>query len=117
MTMTRTMVSSSLFTWNLEIGDVCLPGNDKETGVPSFRVYNWVLTTWSNTGMTNSFEDWHQKYMVQGSDIIIDDPAISRVLHSSGLLPEQLGLHNLAMSQRPLSLNGEEEVVYLVVRK
>jgi hypothetical protein len=104
---------------HLEISDVRLPGYDDETGAPSFRVDNWVLTTWSNTRMTDSYEDWHQDYMLQGSDIIIDDPAISHVLDSSGLLPEQLALHNLPMSQPALcSLNNdEEEVVYLVARK
>ena len=39
------------------------------------------------------------------------------MLDSSGLLPEQLALHNLPMSQPSLSLNGEDEVVYLVARK
>uniref|UniRef100_A0A0D9XSQ9 DUF1618 domain-containing protein n=1 Tax=Leersia perrieri TaxID=77586 RepID=A0A0D9XSQ9_9ORYZ len=68
--------------------------------------------------MTDSYDDWHQDYLLQGSDIIVDDPAISHVLDSSGLLlDQQLALHNVQISQPALSLNGGEEIVYFVARK
>ncbi|KAL5213700.1 hypothetical protein ABZP36_002852 [Zizania latifolia] len=106
---------------HLEVSDVRRPGNDSETGVPSFRVDNWALTTWSNTRMTNSYEDWHQDYVLKASDITIDNPAVSQLLQSGLLMhhsppDEQLALHNLSMSQPAPCMNGED-VIYLVARK
>lgn len=34
---------------HLEIRDVRLHVKDEETGAPSFRTDNWVVTTWTNT--------------------------------------------------------------------
>ncbi|KAL6655765.1 hypothetical protein ACP70R_006591 [Stipagrostis hirtigluma subsp. patula] len=109
---------------HLEISDVRLPGNDPETGAPSFRSDNWVLTTWSNAKMTDSFEDWDKDYTVQASDIPIDSTRISQALDNgplhrsqdNGLVAEQLALHNLSMSQPAPCVNGKD-VVYLVARK
>uniref|UniRef100_A0A0D9W0H8 DUF1618 domain-containing protein n=1 Tax=Leersia perrieri TaxID=77586 RepID=A0A0D9W0H8_9ORYZ len=99
---------------HLEINEVNLHRHDEETGAPSFRVDNWVLTTWTNARMSDSYEDWHQDHLLKGSDVIIDDPAVSHVLDSSGLLQrqpdqQQLALQNLYVSQPALSLNAEEE--------
>uniref|UniRef100_A0A0E0LJZ2 DUF1618 domain-containing protein n=1 Tax=Oryza punctata TaxID=4537 RepID=A0A0E0LJZ2_ORYPU len=112
---------------HLEMSDVRLPHFDDETMAFSFRVHNWALTTWSNTRMTDSYEDWHQEYMIEASDMRIDDPAISQMLETSGLLMhtqpqddgaagEQLAFHNLPVSQPSLCINGED-VVYLLARK
>ncbi|XP_062196908.1 uncharacterized protein LOC133899890 [Phragmites australis] len=109
---------------HLEISDVRLPGYDDETGAPSFRTDDWAVTTWTNTKMTDSFEDWHQDYMVQASDITIDNPAISEVLESgllrkprgNGAAAEELALQNLSMYQPAPCVNGKD-VVYLVARE
>uniref|UniRef100_A0A0E0KEP9 DUF1618 domain-containing protein n=1 Tax=Oryza punctata TaxID=4537 RepID=A0A0E0KEP9_ORYPU len=81
------------------------------------RVDSWSLTTWTNTRMTDSYEDWHQERMIQASDMTIDNPAISQVLEACGFLTDQLALHNMQVSQPALCVNGEEEIVYLVARK
>ncbi|KAF0927840.1 hypothetical protein E2562_036583 [Oryza meyeriana var. granulata] len=106
---------------HLEISEVRRPGYDNETRAPSFRVDDWVLTTWSNTRMTNSYEDWHQDYVVQASDIRIDNPAISQVLQSGLLVQrtpqdEQLALRNLSMAH-PVPCVSGEDVVHVVARK
>ncbi|KAK3140836.1 hypothetical protein QOZ80_5AG0406500 [Eleusine coracana subsp. coracana] len=52
-------------------------GND-ERGTPAFRVDDWKITTWSNTEMRDSLDDWHEGITVKASEITIDhDPAIS----------------------------------------
>ncbi|GJN10976.1 hypothetical protein PR202_ga29129 [Eleusine coracana subsp. coracana] len=61
---------------HLESVDRRLPGYDKETGNPLFQTDKWVLTTFRNRKMTGSFDDWHEEFKVESSDIKIS-PAIS----------------------------------------
>ncbi|CAD6239318.1 unnamed protein product [Miscanthus lutarioriparius] len=102
---------------HLEVTATRLPYKDPETGSLSFKVDSWALTTWSNTRMTNSYEDWHQDCTVHASDITIDNPAVSKVLESGLLAGEHLALQNLVMSQPAQCMNGKEDVVCLVARK
>ncbi|KAK3137606.1 hypothetical protein QOZ80_5BG0454520 [Eleusine coracana subsp. coracana] len=102
-------------------------GND-ERGTPAFRVDDWKITTWSNTEMRDSLDDWHEGITVKASEITIDhDAAISQALENSGLLwnqhdtedaasTRQQGLQNLPTYQ-PTPCDRGEDVVYLMVRK
>ncbi|WVZ72993.1 hypothetical protein U9M48_021366 [Paspalum notatum var. saurae] len=107
------------------------------------QVLDWELTTWSNSKMSLSQEDWHEEHTVKASNITIDDPAaVSRMLEDFRSLPpprehsddeavatataaaaaaapqaqKQLEFHNLSMCQPHLVPNGED-VVYLVARE
>ncbi|GJN32531.1 hypothetical protein PR202_gb21045 [Eleusine coracana subsp. coracana] len=105
----------------------CLPYDDIETDLPCYTVNDWAVTTWSNTKIcySDSFDDWKEDFTVWASKIIISDTVRSELL-ASGLLHrkpsqdgeemEELALQNFAVSQPTPSLNGEEEVVYLMAR-
>uniref|UniRef100_J3MPH2 DUF1618 domain-containing protein n=1 Tax=Oryza brachyantha TaxID=4533 RepID=J3MPH2_ORYBR len=111
----------------LQIIEERLPYDDIETYMPCYRVNNWAITTWSNTIMVhaNSSDNWQEDFTVWAPDIIISDTVRSELL-ASGLLhrkPSQdgeetveLALQNLVVSEPIPSLNGEEEVVYLMAR-
>ncbi|XP_040382922.1 uncharacterized protein LOC102705368 isoform X3 [Oryza brachyantha] len=111
----------------LQIIEERLPYDDIETYMPCYRVNNWAITTWSNTIMVhaNSSDNWQEDFTVWAPDIIISDTVRSELL-ASGLLhrkPSQdgeetveLALQNLVVSEPTPSLNGEEEVVYLMAR-
>lgn len=107
-------------------------------GGQDLQVLDWELTTWSNSKMSVSQEDWHEEHTVKASNITIDDPAaVSRMLEDFRSLPpprehsddeaaaaaaaapqaqKQLEFHNLSMCQPHLGPNGED-VVYLVARE
>ncbi|KAK3132035.1 hypothetical protein QOZ80_6AG0514890 [Eleusine coracana subsp. coracana] len=98
-------------------------GND-ERGTPAFRVDDWKITTWSNTEMRDSLDDWHEGITVKASEITIDhDPAILQALDNSRLLcnqhdtedaaARQQGLQNLPTYQPTPCARGED-VVYLM---
>ncbi|KAL6897311.1 hypothetical protein ACP4OV_007007 [Aristida adscensionis] len=105
----------------------CLPSTDIETGLPVFIAHGWSVTIWSNNNMAadSSFEDWHQDFKLHASEIKISDAMRSELL-SAGLLhrkPSQhgdnateLALHNLFVSEPAPSMNGEEDVVFLMAR-
>ncbi|OEL21572.1 hypothetical protein BAE44_0017408, partial [Dichanthelium oligosanthes] len=95
---------------------------------PAFEVDDWVVTTWSNTAMGGSFEDWHEDFTVRGSEIKVGD-AVRAELLAYGLLHRkptrddgeepatvELPLHNLAVSEPTPSQNGDEDVLYLMAR-
>jgi hypothetical protein len=83
------------------------------------QVLDWEVTTWSNSKMSNSLEDWHEECSVRASNITID----ARMLEGSGLpcrppprdhsndeapaataqAQQQLELHNLSICQPTLS--------------
>lgn len=94
------------------------------------QVLDWEVTTWSNSKMSHSLEDWHEERCVRASNITID----ARMLEVSGLpcrppprdhsndeaaaqAQQQLEFHNLSMCQPALCPNGEDDVVYLLARE
>jgi len=97
------------------------------------KVLDWEVTTWSNSKMSDSLEDWHEERSVQASNITID----ARMLEGSGLpcrppprdhsndqaavataqAQQQLELHNLSVCQPTLCPNGADDIVYLVARE
>ncbi|KAK3137508.1 hypothetical protein QOZ80_5BG0453200 [Eleusine coracana subsp. coracana] len=100
---------------------------DDENGMLAFRVDDWKITTWNNTEMRDSLDDWYEGVTVKASEITIDhDPAVSQALENSGLLCKphyteeatagQQGLQNLSTYQ-PIPCARGEDVVYLMVRK
>ncbi|CAL4989160.1 unnamed protein product [Urochloa decumbens] len=105
---------------HLEITEKYVQEIDEVTGLTSVRVDDWALTTWSNTKMSSSMEDWHKESVVRASGIAID-PAVSRVLEDTGLLlrgrrpddEERRDLQNLSMYQPSPCIS----VVYLVARE
>ncbi|RLN25254.1 uncharacterized protein C2845_PM07G13990 [Panicum miliaceum] len=103
-------------------------------GGQEIQVLDWEVTTWSNSKMSDSLEDWHEERSVRASNITID----ARMLEGSGLpcrpppprdhsndeataaaaqAQQQLELHNLSMCQPALCPNGEDDLVYLVARE
>ncbi|XP_051224764.1 uncharacterized protein [Lolium perenne] len=95
---------------------------DKETGLPTLIVHGWTITTYSNSKMSCSYEDWQKDGMVRSSEVTINN---SMVTHSYGLLPSSQehseseetreALQKLVLSDPSPSLGGEG-VVYLVAR-
>jgi hypothetical protein len=97
------------------------------------QVLDWEVTTWSNSKMSNSLEDWHEECSVRASNITID----ARMLEGSGLpcrppprdhsndeaaaataqAQQQLELHNLSICQPTLCPNGADDVCLLVARE
>lgn len=57
---------------HLEAKATQLPYDDEETGFRSVLMHDWAITTWSNTKMSSSWEDWDKGHKVQASDITID---------------------------------------------
>lgn len=112
---------------DLQIFGGRLPYDDIETQMHAFLVDDWIVTTWSNTNMGSSFEDWHEDYTICGSKIKISDAVRAKLL-SSGLLnrkPSQdngeevsveIALQNLAVSEPTPSLDGDEDVLFLMAR-
>ncbi|KAF0888872.1 hypothetical protein E2562_019381 [Oryza meyeriana var. granulata] len=105
-----------------------LPYTDVETQLPAFAVDDWTLTTWSNDKMAGYFKDWHEDFTVRSSEFRISDAVCSQLLRS-GLLHRkpsrddggeeamvELALRNLWVSHPTPSLNGEEDVVYLMAK-
>lgn len=103
-----------------------LPYDDVETGLPAFKVDDWTITTWSNTRMAGAYEDWEEEFTVLASELKISD-AVRLQLQKTGLLrcnPSRegeeavvdLGLQNLVVFEPKPSLNGEDDVVYLMAR-
>jgi hypothetical protein len=91
-------------------------------GGQDVQVLDWEVTTWSNSKMSLSLEDWHKERSVRASNITID----ARMLEGSGLpcrpprdqaQQQQLEFQNLSMCQPALFPNGEDGVVYLVARE
>lgn len=95
------------------------------------QVLDWEVTTWSNSKMSDSVEDWHKERSVQASNITLD----ARILKGSGLpcrptprdhsndqaaaaqAQQQLEFHNLSICQPTLCPNGADDIVYLVARE
>ncbi|XP_052139519.1 uncharacterized protein LOC127757965 [Oryza glaberrima] len=105
-----------------------LPYNDAETQLPAFAVDDWTVTTWSNDKMKGYFEDWQEDFTIRGSEVRISNAMRSDLLRS-GLLyrkssrgdgdeatVEELALHNLWVSHPTPSLDGEEDVIYLLAK-
>ncbi|KAM0907010.1 hypothetical protein ACQ4PT_016415 [Festuca glaucescens] len=91
--------------------------DDEETESPSFRMRDWTIVTYTNTAMTSSWKDWHRDCWLEASGITIDTH-IKAELTRSGLLSDQLALHNLLVSHpAPASSAAREGVVYLMARK
>ncbi|KAL6651455.1 hypothetical protein ACP70R_010380 [Stipagrostis hirtigluma subsp. patula] len=103
---------------------------DIETGLPAFKVHGWKITTWSNTNIMaasdSSIDDWHEGFTVLASEIKFSD-AVRAELLSSGLLHRkpsrdgedatvELALQNVAVSEPTPSLDGEDDVIYLMAR-
>ncbi|KAF8648862.1 hypothetical protein HU200_064565 [Digitaria exilis] len=110
----------------LQIIEERLPYDDIETNMPCYTVNNWAITTWSNTIVHfDSSDNWQDGFTVWAPDVIISDTVRSKLL-ASGLLHRkpsedgedtvELALQNLVVSDPTPSLNGEEEVVYLMAR-
>ncbi|KAF8701359.1 hypothetical protein HU200_033689 [Digitaria exilis] len=111
----------------LQIVEQRLPHDDMETNMPCYRVDNWAITTWSNTMVDSDYssDNWQEDFTVWAPDIIISDAVRSELL-ASGLLHRkpseegeemvELALQNLVVSEPTPSLNGDEEVVYLMAR-
>uniref|UniRef100_A0ACD5U9N0 Uncharacterized protein n=1 Tax=Avena sativa TaxID=4498 RepID=A0ACD5U9N0_AVESA len=96
---------------------------DEETGFPTMMVHGWNITTYSNSKMSSSYNDWHKDGMVLSSEVTINNPMVS---HSGGLLllPSQehcemattrKALDKLVVSDPSPSLS-DNGVVYLVAR-
>ncbi|KAF8706388.1 hypothetical protein HU200_030652 [Digitaria exilis] len=79
-------------------------------GQEKIKVLDWEVTTWSNTKLSDSLEDWHQERSVQASNITVKADVIERAR-----LPCRP--RNLSICQPTLSPNGEDDVVYLVARE
>ncbi|RCV14019.1 hypothetical protein SETIT_2G393600v2 [Setaria italica] len=105
---------------NLQSTSERLPYTDIETGWPAFAVHNWAITVWSNTEISGSYED----LTVRDSDIKISNE-VRLQLQKSGLLHRkpsrdeerdvvEVSLQNLVVSEPNVSLNGEEDVVYVM---
>uniref|UniRef100_A0A0E0MN88 DUF1618 domain-containing protein n=1 Tax=Oryza punctata TaxID=4537 RepID=A0A0E0MN88_ORYPU len=108
-----------------------LPYTDIETQLPVFAVDDWTVTTWSNDKMAGYFEDWQEDFTIHGSEVRISNAVRSDLLRS-GLLHRnpsrecgsdgeaatvvELALQNLWVSHPTPSLNGEEDVVYLLAK-
>ncbi|CAL5083976.1 unnamed protein product [Urochloa decumbens] len=101
------------------------------------QVHDWEVTTWSNTKMSDSLEDWHEERTVQASNITIDARMLMKgsdrlpcrvpspqdhsndeaIASAAAAQAQQLDLHNLSVCQPTLCPNGEDSVVYLVARE
>ncbi|CAL5097255.1 unnamed protein product [Urochloa decumbens] len=90
-----------------------------------FLMHDWTITTWSNTKMSSSWEDWEKGHKVQASDITIDSKLNSELLDSGLLLCKSPGdcdgaeraLQNLLVSDPAPGIdNAHEDIVYLMAR-
>lgn len=89
---------------------------DEVTGLSTLLVSGWSVRTWSNTKMSNSYEDW------QASEITVESHLISQpkgllVLPSQGSETATINqaLWSLVVTDPYPSLDGDD-IVYLVAR-
>ena len=110
---------------DLEVEIIQLDGHDKETGWPSSRVESWTITTWSNTNMTSSINDWHEDFTLRASQISVGDYTESELplslqdgSHDEAKV-EQRGLQNLFVSDPCFGMNASDDdgdILYLTAR-
>jgi hypothetical protein len=79
---------------------------------------DWMITTWSNSSMGTSWEDWTKDCQARASHTMMHSKPKTKMLNSRLLSPEGAdqvwGLHNLCVSHPAPGIDGD--VVYLLAR-
>ncbi|KAK8456156.1 hypothetical protein SEVIR_4G284900v4 [Setaria viridis] len=92
--------------------------SDEETAVPHSLMSDWVITTWSNSKMSTSWDDWIKDCEAKASHTTIQSKPKSKMLNSGLLSPEGANqvraLQNLWVSHPAPGIN--DDVVYLLAR-
>ncbi|KAG2574346.1 hypothetical protein PVAP13_7KG323432 [Panicum virgatum] len=78
-------------------------------------MFDWTITTWSNTKMTTSWKDWHEDCKVKASGTSISSMLNSKMLKYGLLSPGERAFNNILVSFPAPSII-DDGVVYLQAR-
>ena len=78
-------------------------------------MFDWTITTWSNTKMTTSWKDWHEDCKVKASGTSISSMLNSKMLKYGLLSPGERAFNNILVFFPAPSII-DDGVVYLQAR-
>jgi hypothetical protein len=94
------------------------PAGSNRYEEPDPPMFDWMITTWSNSKMGTSWDDWTKDCEARASHTTIHSKPKTKMLNSGLLSPEGAdqvrGLQNLAVSHPAPGIDGD--VVYLLAR-
>ena len=99
--ITSTLIDKEPCLKFVHLGVTAVPVDDN--GEQEWQMFDWTITTWSNTKMTTSWKDWHEDCKVKASGTSISSVLNSKMLKYGLLSPGERAFNNILVSSQLLA--------------